>query len=72
MRLAIVAVLFVLTAGALALGCALGPEQAPGCHSSADCDPGFTCTEGACFRTTTDRTEPADGGADADAAGDAG
>jgi hypothetical protein len=46
-----------------ALGCALGPEQEPGCHDDADCDDGFTCLSGACFRTTTDRSAPAmDGG----------
>jgi hypothetical protein len=47
---------------AAAVGCALGPEQEPGCHDDAECGAGFTCAAGACFRTTTPRT-PADAGA---------
>jgi hypothetical protein len=46
----------------VSLGCALGPEQDPGCRSNADCDPGFTCRAGACFDTTTPRSPPADAG----------
>jgi len=50
--------------------CVIGPDQDPGCHADADCDPGFTCRAGACFRVTTSRSppgEPADAGADVDA-----
>ena len=58
--------LAVLTAASLAavVGCALGPEQEPGCHDAAECGAGFTCRAGACFRTTTDRspTDAGDGG----------
>lgn len=50
-----------------AVGCALGPEQEPGCKVDADCDEGFVCKAGACFRTTTGHTPPeADGGDAAD------
>jgi hypothetical protein len=54
-----------------ALGCAIGPEQEPGCQDDAACGAGFTCRAGACFRTTTGRTLPDAGGAGEDG-GDAG
>ncbi len=44
---------------AVTIGCALGPEQAPGCKVDADCDDGFTCVAGACFRTPTPTSPPA-------------
>jgi hypothetical protein len=49
----------------VAVGCALGPEQEPGCHHDAECGEGFTCRAGACFRTTTDRSSPATDAGDA-------
>jgi hypothetical protein len=53
-----------------ALGCVVGPDEEPGCHRDAECDEGFACRAGACFRTTTDASPPPapDGG---DAGGDA-
>ena len=57
--------LLALGGTALALGCALGPEQEPGCQSDAECGEGFTCRAGACFRNTTDASAP-----EADAAAD--
>jgi hypothetical protein len=55
---------------AAAIGCALGPEQEPGCHRDTDCGEGFACRAGACFRATTDRSSPATDAGD-DAASDA-
>lgn len=55
----------------VAIGCALGPEQEPGCQRDADCGEGFVCSAGACFRTTTERSLPSTDAGD-DAGGDAG
>ncbi len=44
--------------------CAIGPESTPGCREDEDCDPGFSCSAGACFKNTTERTPPKDAGAD--------
>ncbi len=64
--------------GASLGGCVLGKEKAPGCRVDHDCDPGFVCRAGACFRYNTEAGTPIDpskdGGADGaaqDAAGDA-
>jgi hypothetical protein len=55
---------------AAAIGCAIGAEQEPGCQADADCGDGWTCRAGACFRTTTGRTDPiVDGGDGGDADG---
>jgi hypothetical protein len=64
-----IASLFALTIAG-AIGCAIGPEQEPGCHVDAECGEGWTCRAGACFRTTTDRSSPSV--VDAGDAGDAG
>lgn len=55
----------------LAIGCAIGPEQDPGCHVDAECGTGWTCRAGACFRDTTDRTNPSVDAGDAGDMGDA-
>jgi hypothetical protein len=52
---------------AAAMGCAIGAEQEPGCHTDADCGGGWTCRAGACFATSTGFSDP-----DAGDAGDAG
>lgn len=61
-------------------GCVLGSEQPPGCRVGHphDCDPGFVCRAGACFRYNNEAGTPIDtskdGGADTntlDAASDA-
>lgn len=44
-----------------AIGCALGAEEAPGCHDDAECGGGFVCRAGACFSAE----EGSDAGADA-------
>jgi hypothetical protein len=44
-----------------AIGCALGPEDEPGCHEDAECGQGFACVAGACFRATS-----TDGGGETD------
>jgi hypothetical protein len=44
----------------LAVGCALGPAQDPGCLHDAECGDGYTCRNGACFEVP----QPADAGAD--------
>jgi len=52
-------------------GCVLGSEQPPGCRVDHpdDCDPGFVCRAGACFRYNNEAGKPidpsTDGGADA-------
>jgi hypothetical protein len=67
------ALLLLAPVAAVALGCAIGPDEAPGCHTDADCDKGFTCRAGACFGATTPRSPPdAGGGGDAGDGGDAG
>jgi hypothetical protein len=46
--------------------CAIGPAEDPGCHKDPDCDLGFVCRAGACFRVTTTESppnDPADAGA---------
>lgn len=48
---------------AAAIGCVLGPDEAPGCHADRDCRDGFTCRAGACLRTTTDASAPEPGDA---------
>jgi hypothetical protein len=40
--------------------CALGPEHAPGCQDDRECDPGWSCREGACFHVTTGTSPPLD------------
>jgi hypothetical protein len=47
--------------GLLACSCQLGSEQPSGCRvdHSQDCDPGWTCREGVCFRPTTALSPPA-------------
>lgn len=48
--------------GALASGvasCVLGSDE-PGCHDDTECDDGFVCRAGACFRVTTSRSPPVD------------
>jgi hypothetical protein len=62
MRALAVALLAASLAGAI--GCALGPEQEPGCHDDADCGEGVTCRAGACFWTTTPGS-PSDAGGEA-------
>jgi hypothetical protein len=39
--------------------CVVGSGD-PGCRSDAECDEGFTCRAGACFRLTTGASPPAD------------
>jgi hypothetical protein len=45
---------------ALLLACALGDEDEPGCRSDGECDVGFVCRAGACFRYTTEQSPPHD------------
>jgi hypothetical protein len=44
------------------LACVLGPAEAPGCRSDVECDPGFSCRAGTCFRVTTPLSTPRDPG----------
>jgi hypothetical protein len=57
---------------AAAIGCAIGTEQEPGCQADADCPGGWTCRAGACFATTTGRTDPVEDGGDSGDVGDGG
>jgi hypothetical protein len=66
-RLLAVGVIALLNA---AVGCAIGDEQEPGCHTDADCGGGSTCRAGACFRSTTGLTPPVVNGGDAGDGGD--
>jgi hypothetical protein len=67
--------LFVLIAalvtGRAGLGCVIGTEESPGCHTNADCGADLTCRAGACFGATTPRSPPdaADGGDAGDGGG---
>lgn len=55
------------------IACVLGSEEEPGCHNDAECDDGFVCRSGACFRITTDLSPPRDPAMnDAGDAGDTG
>jgi hypothetical protein len=68
--------LLPLGVATLAVACAIGDEEEPGCHDDSECD-GGACREGACFTITFGQSPPndpgsSDGGADADAASDAG
>lgn len=47
--------------------CVIGPDRGPGCHADADCDPGWSCDEGACFHVTTGASPPRDPGDGGDA-----
>lgn len=46
----------------LAVGCALGDEQAPGCQSDDECGPDWICRAGACFHSNTKMSAPDDPG----------
>ena len=57
------ALCLVLVAGLASLGgCVLGSEQAPGCRVDHpdDCERGFVCRAGACFRYNTEAGTPID------------
>jgi hypothetical protein len=45
-----------------AIGCAVGPEQEPGCHGDTDCGEGWICRAGACFQATPDVADGGDSG----------
>jgi hypothetical protein len=55
---ALAGLLLGLLAGGL--GCALGPDREPGCEEDSECDPGWSCREGACFHVTTGTSPPRD------------
>lgn len=49
-------------------GCVLGGSEEPGCSEDAECEEGFSCRAGACFKETTGGAfVPPDAGSDADA-----
>ena len=52
-------------ASPIAASCALGTERDPGCQSDGECEQGFVCRAGACFRFTTSESPPAEPSADA-------
>jgi hypothetical protein len=52
---------------AVMTGCVLGSPEEPGCGEDAECDEGFSCRAGACFKEPAGGGfVPVDAGADAD------
>jgi hypothetical protein len=47
-------------ASTMIAACALGGDEAPGCHADADCAPGSVCRSGACFSVSTGLSAPHD------------
>lgn len=55
-----------------AAGCVLGEPEDPGCSEDAECDEGYFCRAGACFRETSGGgPAPKDAGSDAPSDGGA-